>query len=129
VIGALAPFAPLGEHPRLAYDIYDIRTTSFKAGDVLDFIWREVGQMTTSLGQVPPGYKRSRPCVVVLDNYAPHHSKDVQEQLGALEAASIWLFYLPPYSPELNLIEPMWRHVKHEDMPICPSVATPRLRS
>jgi len=112
VIGALAP---LGEHPRLAYAT---RYTSFKGSDVLDFIWHDVGQMSTPVGIVPDGYKPSRPCAIVLDNYAPHHSKEIQEQLGALEAAGIWLFYLPPYSPELNLIEPMWRHIKHEDMPI-----------
>jgi hypothetical protein len=74
--------------------------------------------MSTPVGVVPPGYKRSKPCAVVLDNYSPHHGKEIKEQLSALEAAGIWLFYLPPYSPELNLIEPMWRHVKHEDMPI-----------
>ena len=112
VIGALAP---LGKHPRLAYDI---RTTSFKGGDVLEFIWHDVGQMSTPVGEVPPGYKRSKPCAVVLDNYAPHHGTQIKEQLSSLEAAGIWLFYLPPYSPELNLIEPMWRHVKHEDLPI-----------
>jgi putative transposase len=112
VIGALAP---LGEHPRLAYAS---RTTSFKGDDVLEFIWHDIGQMTTPVGVVPPGYKRSKPCAVVLDNYAPHHGVQIKEQLSALEAAGIWLFYLPPYSPELNLIEPMWRHVKHEDMPI-----------
>jgi putative transposase len=112
VIGALAP---LGAHPRLAYVS---RTTSFKGGDVLEFIWHDVGQMTTPVGEVPDGYKRSRPCAVVLDNYSPHHGGQIKEQLSALEAAGIWLFYLPPYSPELNLIEPMWRHIKHEDMPI-----------
>jgi putative transposase len=111
-IGALAPF---GDDPRLAYAT---RCTSFKGGDVLEFIWKEVGRMSTPVGEVPEGFERARRCVVVLDNYSPHHGKEIKEYSGALEAAGIELFYLPPYSPELNLIEPMWRHIKHEDMPV-----------
>ena len=36
----------------------------------------------------------------------------------ALQAAGIEFFFLPPYSPDLNLIEGVWRHVKHEEMPV-----------
>ena len=61
---------------------------------------------------------KEKRCVVVLDNYAPHHGKEIREQADALEAVGIELFYLPPYSPELNLIEPLWRHIKHEQMPV-----------
>jgi putative transposase len=111
-IGAVAPF---GEEPRLAYAT---RTTTFKGADVLEFIWREVGHMSTPVGVVPEGFIRHKRCVVVLDNYAPHHGREIREQADALEAAGIELFYLPPYSPELNLIEPLWRHIKHEQMPV-----------
>jgi DDE superfamily endonuclease len=111
-IGAVAPF---GDEPRL---VYTSRTTSFKGQDVLEFIWREVGRMSTPIGVVPEGFERSRRCMVVLDNYAPHHGKEIREQTSALEAAGIEFYYLPPYSPELNLIEPLWRHIKHEDMPV-----------
>lgn len=111
-IGALVPF---GDEPRLAYAS---RTTSFKGGDVLEFIWKQIGRMSTPVGEVPQSFVREKRCVVVLDNYSPHHSKEIKECSDALEAAGIELFYLPPYSPELNLIEPMWRHVKHEDMPV-----------
>lgn len=112
MIGSLAPF---GDNPRLEYAS---RTTSFKGQDVLDFIWREVGCMTSPVGEVSAGFEGDRRCVIVLDNYSPHHGKEIREQSGALKAAGIELFYLPPYSPELNLIESMWRHVKHEDMPV-----------
>lgn len=111
-IGALAPF---GDEPRLAHAT---RTTSFKGQDVLEFIWTEVGRMSTPVGVVPEGFTREKRCMVVLDNYAPHHGREIREQAATLEAAGIELFYLPPYSPELNLIEPMWRHIKHEQMPV-----------
>ena len=29
----------------------------------------------------------------------------------------IYLYYLPPYSPELNDIEPLFQEVKHHDLP------------
>jgi hypothetical protein len=112
VIGAVAP---LGEQPQLRYASH---TTTIKGPAVLEFIWREVAGMSTPVGEVPAGYQRARPCVVVMDNYSVHRSKEIKEQLPALVAAGIELFYLPPYSPELNLIEPLWRHVKHEDIPI-----------
>lgn len=112
VIGSLAPY---GANPRLEYAS---RTNSFKGQDVLEFIWRQVGGMSTAVGEVPEGFERSKRCVVVLDNYSPHHGKEIKEQMSTLEAAGIELFYLPPYSPELNLIEPMWRHIKHEEMPV-----------
>jgi putative transposase len=114
-VNAMGGLAPFGDEPRLAYAT---RCTSFKGGDVLEFIWGEVGGMTTPVGEVPEGFEREKRCVVVLDNYSPHHGKEIKEQASALEAAGIELFYLPPYSPELNLIEPLWRHIKHEDMPV-----------
>lgn len=114
-VNAIAALAPFGDEPRLAHAT---RTTSFKGQDVLEFIWTEVGGMSTPVGVVPEGFTREKRCVVVLDNYAPHHGREIREQAATLEAAGIELFYLPPYSPELNLIEPMWRHIKHEQMPV-----------
>jgi putative transposase len=114
-VNALGALAPFGDDPRLAYAT---RCTAFKGADVLEFIWWEVGGMTTPVGEVAEGFEREKRCVVVLDNYSPHHGKEIKEQATALQAAGIELFYLPPYSPELNLIEPMWRHIKHEEMPV-----------
>ena len=53
---------------------------------------------------------RARPgCVVVMDNLAPHKAACVR---AALEAAGIGYRYLPPYSPDLNPIEPAWAKMK-----------------
>ncbi len=54
----------------------------------------------------------------MLDHDAVHRSAAVKEVLPALAAAGVTCFYLPPYAPALNAIEPLWRHVKHEDMPV-----------
>ena len=34
-----------------------------------------------------------------------------------LAKVGIFLYYLPAYSPELNRIEPVFKQVKHHDMP------------
>jgi transposase len=47
--------------------------------------------------------------VVVMDNLSPHKASGVRE---AIEGAGARLRYLPPYSPDLNPIEPMWSKVK-----------------
>lgn len=47
--------------------------------------------------------------IVVMDNLAAHKVKGVRE---AIESAGCDLWYLPPYSPDLNPIEKLWSKVK-----------------
>ena len=47
--------------------------------------------------------------VVVMDNLASHKVAGVRE---AIESAGCDLWYLPPYSPDLNPIEKLWSKVK-----------------
>lgn len=55
--------------------------------------------------------------VVALDNGAIHTSKVVKGARRALRQQDIVLYYLPPYSPELNAIEPVFGVIKHYDLP------------
>jgi putative transposase len=57
------------------------------------------------------------PRVVVLDNAGMHTSKAVKAARPGLAKVGVFLYYLPPYSPELNRVEPVFRQVKHHDMP------------
>ena len=47
--------------------------------------------------------------VVVMDNLSSHKVKGVREKIVAAGAE---LLYLPPYSPDLNLIEKAWSKLK-----------------
>ena len=47
--------------------------------------------------------------IVVMDNLSSHKAAGVRE---AIEAVSADLWYLPPYSPDLNPIEKLWSKVK-----------------
>ncbi len=46
---------------------------------------------------------------LVLDNFATHKAKKVKEKASEL---NIELIYLPPYSPDLNPIEYLWKNIK-----------------
>lgn len=57
------------------------------------------------------------PTVVVLDNGSIHRCKETRAALSTLWAQGVYLYFLPPYSPELNDIESVFRVVKHEHLP------------
>ncbi len=48
--------------------------------------------------------------VIVIDN-ASFHRSHVIEEMVAQAGCELW--YLPPYSPDLNEIEPWWWVLKH----------------
>lgn len=54
---------------------------------------------------------RKRYVVLVLDNASYHHAHIVQEYLETVKDR-VFVFWLPAYSPELNLIERVWKHLK-----------------
>ncbi len=49
-------------------------------------------------------------CVLVMDNATFHKRADTQ---ALIKKAGHTLLYLPPYSPDLNPIEPKWAHTKN----------------
>lgn len=55
--------------------------------------------------------------VVVLDNASIHTSHVIKDALARLRHKGIHVYYLPPYSPELNRIESFLGVVKYTEMP------------
>jgi transposase len=55
--------------------------------------------------------------VVVMDNARIHRSAQFTKQLSTWAKQHVYVVYLPPYSPELNLIELLWKKVKYEWLP------------
>ncbi len=54
--------------------------------------------------------------IVVMDN-ASVHKKAVQQAQWEWLADWVWIWFLPPYSPELNRIEILWKKIKYEWLP------------
>ena len=68
---------------------------------------QSVGQLLLKLRRLWPDDRLT----VVLDNARYQHCRFVLDVAAALE---IELLFLPPYSPNLNLIERLWKFVKKE---------------
>lgn len=60
----------------------------------------------------------TKPCLVVLDNAPTHTSGAFEAKIKSWEEDGMYLLFLPPYSPELNLIEILWRKLKYEWLPL-----------
>lgn len=50
--------------------------------------------------------------VIVLDNAKIHTSKKFKKLLRIWQQRGLHIFYLPPYSPHLNIIERLWKEIK-----------------
>ena len=56
----------------------------------------------------------TRKTVVVMDNSTYHTSKAIEAKLPEWQSRNLDIFYLPKSSPQLNLIEILWRFMKYE---------------
>jgi transposase len=96
------------DHKRAVFGAWDYRSERFSwqigekknTKSFLDFL-------ECLLAQRPP----ERRLVLVMDNASYHRAAKVQEFLDE-HSEQIEPFWLPPYSPELNLIEYAWGYLK-----------------
>jgi transposase len=100
-VNALAAYEPYGPAPWL--DALPFERT-LTADDLIAYL----------KGRLPPA---AVPRVVVLDNASLHVSQVTKAARPGLAAEGIYLYYLPAYSPELNEIEPVFKQVKHHEIP------------
>ncbi|MEY8685873.1 transposase [Bacteroides sp. AN502(2024)] len=70
--------------------------TADKVADFLDQLSFRIGKKT----------------FVVLDNAKVHRCKLISELRPIWEKRGLFLFFLPPYSPHLNIAETLWRILK-----------------
>jgi transposase len=99
-VNVLATYNPFGPAPRLAAAAFERTLTS---DDLLEY-----------LRALPAA---AVPRVVVLDNAGMHTSKAFKARRKELARQGIYLYYLPAYSPELNRIEPVFKQIKHHEIP------------
>lgn len=64
------------------------------------------------LEQIMEEYPTGR-IVIILDNAKIHHAKLIQPFLDE-NSDRLQLVFLPPYSPNLNLIEGLWKWIKND---------------
>jgi transposase len=54
-----------------------------------------------------------KPMTVILDNASIHKAARIRPLIKELAQRGLTLYFLPPYSPELNRIERFWHQMKH----------------
>jgi hypothetical protein len=57
-------------------------------------------------------YQITKHTVLVLDNAKVHKSKAMLAMQQIWSKRGLFIFYLPPYSPHLNIIERLWKELK-----------------
>jgi transposase len=55
--------------------------------------------------------------LLILDNASCHTSKAFHSRLKKWAERRLYVYHLPPYSPELNAIERLWKKIKHHLLP------------
>lgn len=75
-------------------------------------------QIADALDRFAAWRGHTKPGVVILDNAPWHTSHAIRERQDSWAAQGILLHYLPRYSPELNLIEGLWRKIKYDWLPL-----------
>lgn len=83
---------------------FEVLETTFNTDKVISFMDRFVAQTV-------------KKTVIILDNSPIHKSNKFMVKIQEWEEQDVFIFFLPPYSPELNLIEILWRRIKYQWLP------------
>lgn len=91
-----------------------LATVDYLSGRI---VWQEDEQYTAEtflnfLQKVADHYPNGK-IVIVLDNARIHHAKLLQSFLEEMKER-LELVFLPPYSPQLNLVEGLWKWLKSD---------------
>ena len=79
---------------------FEMDETTFNTDKIICFLDRFAAQIV-------------KKTVVVLDNSPIHRSNKFKAKIKQWEEDDLLIYFLPPYSPELNLIEILWRRIKY----------------
>lgn len=89
-------FALVGRDSRITYATSEESITA-------DFIVDQLDRLSLSI---------AKPTAVVLDNARVHTAAKVGRALESWQRRGLFLFFLPAYSPHLNIAERLWKELK-----------------
>jgi putative transposase len=96
IIGSLAVSKDKQE---LEYHVLEERCYSIHVHNYLEKLSQEAQKLKQTV-------------VVILDNAGFHRAKLIKEQEDNWKARGLELWFQPPYSPQFNLIETVWKKLK-----------------
>ena len=81
-----------------------------------DFVYKTTYEMIDTnfiIGQLDWfSYQIKKHTIIVLDNASVHQSKAMTAIQKVWAKRQLFIFYLPPYSPHLNIVERVWKEMK-----------------
>ena len=95
---------------RMCWALWVVRTTTEKVIEVFDAFSQNYYEQEF--------LRHGKLCFVVIDNASMHTSAAFRERMEDWSLRGVIPRYLPTYSPELNLIEILWRKIKYEWLPL-----------
>lgn len=119
----LTPYIPYGGQP--LGEQLTIRSSKDRVCNLLGFLSRKGSLQVYSTAQSinsdfiiecldEISLKIRKPTVVLMDNAPWHRSKKVKAMEQQWNDKQMYLFFLPTYSPHLNMIEILWKKIKYE---------------
>ena len=57
-------------------------------------------------------FEITRTTVILLDNARVHTARKIKERLKIWRNRGLFIYFLPPYLPHLNIIERLWKEMK-----------------
>ena len=94
---------------------FEVLETTYNTDKVISYMDRFVAQTV-------------KKTVVILDNSPIHKSKKFMAKIEEWKEKDVLIFFLPPYSPELNLIEILWRRIKYQCIPFDANICFQNLK-
>jgi transposase len=91
-------FGLLNRANRLTFEMTTERITG-------EFVVRQIEKLLETI---------KKPTVIVLDNAPSNRNQKMMERIPFWEVRGLYIFYLPVYSPHLNIVEILWRKLKYE---------------
>lgn len=61
-------------------------------------------------------FETGKPTIIIHDNASIHRAKLAQKRHHIWSKQGLSVFFLPPYSPEMNRIEEQWLHLKRQEL-------------
>jgi transposase len=91
-------FGLLTRDNRLIFEMTSERITG-------EFVVRQIEKLVAAI---------DKPTIVILDNAPANRNQKMRERIPYWETRGLSIFYLPVYSPHLNIAEILWRKLKYE---------------
>ena len=89
---------------------YGLKVVTYKAKNYVKFIDTQANKAAKRL------FDTGKLTVIVQDNASIHRANLVKERVHLWKKQGLILFFLPPYSPEMNRIEDRWLHLKRQEL-------------